>query len=226
MVGKRIGYGREALGAAQPDLTMVGARCCGWAGRLQRRLQPRSHRRRRACLHQHRSPPPPRVLAWSLGEALIKGKPLDAGRGPGCGRRPGGDHPGLRFGIRWALIVIGTPSGFICLWGVNGLQRMRWARTTRLDVFGRAWRAASSARSRPAFARTWAQPGRHRRRGLLDRPAGRDPDQGVPDHRVVGGRRLRRLQGRGTCWSAARAGRRRASGPRHTTAHGETAYRF
>ena len=54
MVGKRIGYGKELMPPHSLTMTMIGA--CAALGRLvrlQRRLQPRSHRRRGARDDQH-----------------------------------------------------------------------------------------------------------------------------------------------------------------------------
>jgi ammonia channel protein AmtB len=54
MVGKRIGYGKEAMAPHSLTLTMVGA-CAAVGGlvRLQRRLRPGSQRLRCPGLHQH-----------------------------------------------------------------------------------------------------------------------------------------------------------------------------
>ena len=75
------------------------------------------------------------VLAWCLGEALMRGKAsmLGAASGavaglvaitPACGN----------VGLMGAM-VIGFVAGFACLWGVNGLKKMLGADDS-LDVFG------------------------------------------------------------------------------------------
>jgi Amt family ammonium transporter len=75
------------------------------------------------------------VLAWCIGEALMKGKAsmLGAASGavaglvaitPACGN----------VGIGGAL-VIGFVGGFACLWGVTGLKKLLGADDS-LDVFG------------------------------------------------------------------------------------------
>ena len=69
VLGKRVGYGKEVDGAAQPDAD-DGRRLAAVGGlvRLQRRLQPRSQRHRGPGLHQHRSSPRPLpTLAWCRG---------------------------------------------------------------------------------------------------------------------------------------------------------------
>jgi Amt family ammonium transporter len=76
------------------------------------------------------------VLAWCIGEALMKGKAsmLGAASGavaglvaitPACGN----------VGLIGGGMVIGFVAGFACLWGVNGLKRMLGADDS-LDVFG------------------------------------------------------------------------------------------
>jgi Amt family ammonium transporter len=75
------------------------------------------------------------VLAWCMGEALLKGKAsmLGAASGavaglvaitPACGN----------VGLLGAM-VIGFVAGFMCLWGVNGLKKLLGADDS-LDVFG------------------------------------------------------------------------------------------
>ena len=76
------------------------------------------------------------VLAWCVGEALMQGQGLDAGRRVRRGRRPGGDHAGVpATSASMGALVIGLVAGFACLWGVNGLKKMLGADDS-LDVFG------------------------------------------------------------------------------------------
>jgi Amt family ammonium transporter len=75
------------------------------------------------------------VLAWCLGEALLKGKAsmLGAASGAVAGLvaiTPACGSVGVMGGI-----VIGAVSGFACLWGVTGLKKMLGADDS-LDVFG------------------------------------------------------------------------------------------
>jgi Amt family ammonium transporter len=75
------------------------------------------------------------VLAWCLGEALLKGKAsmLGAASGAVAGLvaiTPAAGNVGLM-----GAIIIGFIAGFVCLWGVNGLKRLLGADDT-LDVFG------------------------------------------------------------------------------------------
>jgi len=75
------------------------------------------------------------VLAWCIGEALIKGKAsmLGAASGAVAGLvaiTPAAGNVGIVGGI-----VIGFIAGFACLWGVNGLKKLLGADDS-LDVFG------------------------------------------------------------------------------------------
>jgi Amt family ammonium transporter len=75
------------------------------------------------------------VLAWCLGEALMRGKAsmLGAASGAVAGLvaiTPACGNVGLM-----GAIVIGFVAGFACLWGVNGLKKMLGADDS-LDVFG------------------------------------------------------------------------------------------
>jgi Amt family ammonium transporter len=75
------------------------------------------------------------VLAWCLGEAMMRGKAsmLGAASGAVAGLvaiTPACGNVGLM-----GAIVIGFVAGFVCLWGVNGLKKMLGADDS-LDVFG------------------------------------------------------------------------------------------
>ena len=75
------------------------------------------------------------VLAWCIGEALMKGKAsmLGAASGAVAGLvaiTPACGNVGLM-----GAIVVGFAAGFACLWGVNGLKKILGADDS-LDVFG------------------------------------------------------------------------------------------
>jgi Amt family ammonium transporter len=137
MVGKRIGYGREAFTPHSLTLTMVGAALLwvGWFGFNAGSALEAGNSAVLAFINTF-SATAAAVLAWSLGEAMInKGKAsmLGAASGavaglvaitPACGN----------VGLLGAL-VIGFAAGFACLWGVNGLKKMLGADDS-LDVFG------------------------------------------------------------------------------------------
>ena len=136
MVGKRIGYGREAFTPHSLTLTMVGAALLwvGWFGFNAGSALEANGTAVLAFINTF-SATAAAVLAWCLGEALIKRKAsmLGAASGavaglvaitPACGN----------VGLLGALVV-GFVAGFACLWGVNGLKRLIGVDDS-LDVFG------------------------------------------------------------------------------------------
>ena len=136
MVGKRIGYGRESLAPHNLTLTMVGASLLwvGWFGfNAGSNLEATSG----AALAFINTlvATAAAVLAWSLGEALIKGKPSMLGAASGAVAGLVAITPACGSVGPMGAIVIGLLSGFICLWGVNGLKHMLGA-DDALDVFG------------------------------------------------------------------------------------------
>ena len=136
MVGKRIGYGRESLAPHSLTLTMVGASLLwvGWFGfNAGSNLEATSG----AALAFINTlvATAAAVLAWSLGEALLKGKPSMLGAASGAVAGLVAITPACGSVGPMGAIVIGTLSGFICIWGVNGLKHMLGA-DDALDVFG------------------------------------------------------------------------------------------
>ncbi|MEN9544671.1 MAG: Ammonia channel precursor, partial [Pseudomonadota bacterium] len=136
LVGKRIGYGREAFTPHSLTLTMVGASLLwvGWFGFNAGSALEANGFAALAFVNTLLATAAA-VLAWCMGEALIKGKAsmLGAASGavaglvaitPACGN----------VGIGGAL-VIGVVAGFACLWGVIGLKKMLRVDDS-LDVFG------------------------------------------------------------------------------------------
>jgi ammonium transporter, Amt family len=136
MVGKRVGYGREAFTPHSLTLTMVGASLLwvGWFGFNAGSALEAGNSAVLAFMNTF-SATAAAVLAWCLGEAMTKGKAsmLGAASGAVAGLvaiTPACGNVGLM-----GAIVIGFVAGFACLWGVNGLKRMLGADDS-LDVFG------------------------------------------------------------------------------------------
>ena len=136
MVGKRIGYGKEAMAPHSLTLTMVGAALLwvGWFGFNAGSALEANGFAALAFVNTFLATAAA-VIAWCIGEALMRGKAsmLGAASGavaglvaitPACGN----------VGVGGAL-VIGFVSGFAGLWGVNGLKKILGADDT-LDVFG------------------------------------------------------------------------------------------
>ncbi|MBS1178433.1 MAG: putative ammonium transporter transrane protein [Proteobacteria bacterium] len=136
MIGKRVGYGKEAMAPHNLPLTMVGASLLwvGWFGFNAGSALESSNSAVLAFMNTF-SATAAAVLAWCLGEALMRGKAsmLGAASGAVAGLvaiTPAAGNVGLM-----GAIVIGFVAGFACLWGVNGLKRMLGADDS-LDVFG------------------------------------------------------------------------------------------
>jgi Amt family ammonium transporter len=136
MVGKRIGYGKEAMAPHSLTLTMVGASLLwvGWFGFNAGSALEANGFAALAFVNTFLATAAA-VIAWCVGEALMRGKAsmLGAASGavaglvaitPACGN----------VGVGGAL-VIGLLSGFAGLWGVNGLKKLLGADDS-LDVFG------------------------------------------------------------------------------------------
>jgi Amt family ammonium transporter len=136
LIGKRVGYGKEAMAPHSLPLTMVGASLLwvGWFGFNAGSALEANGTAALAFMNTF-SATAAAVLAWSLGEALMRGKAsmLGAASGAVAGLvaiTPAAGNVGLM-----GAIVVGFVAGFACLWGVNGLKKMLGA-DDALDVFG------------------------------------------------------------------------------------------
>ena len=136
MVGKRIGYGKESMAPHSLTLTMVGAALLwvGWFGFNAGSALEANGFAALAFINTLGATAAA-VLAWCLGEALMRGKAsmLGAASGAVAGLvaiTPAAGNVGIGGGL-----VIGLVAGFACLWGVNGLKKMLGADDS-LDVFG------------------------------------------------------------------------------------------
>jgi Amt family ammonium transporter len=136
MVGKRVGYGREAFTPHSLTLTMVGAALLwvGWFGFNAGSALEANGFAALAFINTFLATAAA-VLAWSMGEALMKGKASMLGAASGAVAGLVAITPAAgNVGILGALII-GALAGFVCLWGVHGLKRILKADDS-LDVFG------------------------------------------------------------------------------------------
>jgi ammonium transporter, Amt family len=136
MLGKRIGYGKEAMAPHSLTLTMVGAALLwvGWFGFNAGSALEANGFAALAFINTLGATAAA-VLAWCVGESLVKGKAsmLGAASGAVAGLvaiTPAAGNVGIGGGL-----VIGFLAGFACLWGVTGLKKMLGADDS-LDVFG------------------------------------------------------------------------------------------
>ena len=136
MVGRRIGYGKEAMAPHSLTLTMVGASLLwvGWFGFNAGSALEANGFAALAFINTLGAAAAA-VLAWCLGEALMRGKASMLGAASGCvaglvAITPAAGNVGIGGGL-----VIGFVAGLACLWGVHGLKKMLGADDS-LDVFG------------------------------------------------------------------------------------------
>jgi ammonium transporter, Amt family len=136
MIGKRIGYGKEAMAPHSLTLTMVGAALLwvGWFGFNAGSALEANGFAALAFMNTFVATAAA-MLAWCVGEALHKGKAsmLGAASGAVAGLvaiTPAAGNVGIGGGL-----VIGAVAGFACLWGVSGLKKLIGADDS-LDVFG------------------------------------------------------------------------------------------
>ena len=136
MLGKRIGYGKEAMAPHSLTLTMVGAALLwvGWFGFNAGSALEANGFAALAFINTLGATAAA-VLAWCVGEALMRGKAsmLGAASGAVAGLvaiTPAAGNVGIGGGL-----IIGLVAGFACLWGVNGLKKLLRADDS-LDVFG------------------------------------------------------------------------------------------
>ena len=135
-IGKRIGYGKEAMAPHSLTLTMVGASLLwvGWFGFNAGSALEANGFAALAFINTFGATAAA-VLTWSIGEALLKGKSSMLGAASGAVAGLVAITPAAgNVGVGGALII-GLISGFAGLWGVTGLKKMLGADDS-LDVFG------------------------------------------------------------------------------------------
>ena len=136
VLGKRIGFGKEAMAPHNVPMTMIGASLLwvGWFGFNAGSALEAGNSAVLAFVNTLLATACA-VLAWTFAEWMIKGKPSMLGAASGAVAGLVAITPAAgNVGIGGAF-VIGTLAGIVCLWGVNGLKRMLGADDS-LDVFG------------------------------------------------------------------------------------------
>jgi ammonium transporter, Amt family len=136
MVGKRIGYGKEAMAPHSLTMTMVGASLLwvGWFGFNAGSALEANGFAALAFINTFGATAAA-VLAWCVGEALMRGKASMLGAASGAVAGLVAITPAAgNVGVGGALII-GAIASFACLWGVNGLKKILGADDS-LDVFG------------------------------------------------------------------------------------------
>ena len=136
MIGKRIGYGKEAFTPHSLTLTMVGSALLwvGWFGFNAGSALEANGFAALAFINTLAATAAA-VIGWILGESLLKGKSSMLGAASGAVGGLVAITPAAgNVGIGGALII-GVLAGLICLWGVTGLKKLLGADDS-LDVFG------------------------------------------------------------------------------------------
>nr|WP_082611397.1 ammonium transporter [Lysobacter sp. Root916] len=135
-VGKRVGYGREAIKPHNVAYTMIGASLLwvGWFGFNAGSNLEATAGAALAFLNTLLATAAA-ALAWSLVEAVIKGKPSMLGGASGVVAGLVAITPACGTVGPMGAIAIGAIAGVVCVWGVHGLKRLLRA-DDALDVFG------------------------------------------------------------------------------------------
>jgi Amt family ammonium transporter len=136
MVGKRVGYGKEAMAPHSLTLTMVGASMLwvGWFGFNAGSNLEANGIAALAFLNTVVATAAA-TLSWCAAEALMKGKASMLGAASGAVAGLVAVTPAAGFVGVGGGLVIGLIAGVVCLWGVTGLKRLLGADDS-LDVFG------------------------------------------------------------------------------------------
>ncbi len=136
LIGKRVGYGREAMAPHSLVMTMIGASLLwvGWFG-FNAGSALEAGGTATLAFANTLIATAAAVLSWMCAEWMLKGKPslLGAASGAVAGLvaiTPAGGWVGIGGGL-----VIGALAGVVCFWGVTGLKRLLGA-DDALDVFG------------------------------------------------------------------------------------------
>jgi ammonium transporter, Amt family len=136
VVGKRLGYGKEAMQPHNLPMTMIGASLLwvGWFG-FNAGSSLAANEIAALALFNTLIATVGAIMAWVLTEWALKGRPSMLGAASGAIAGLVGVTPAAGMVGPVGALVIGVAAGVICVWGVNGLKRMMGADDT-LDVFG------------------------------------------------------------------------------------------
>jgi Amt family ammonium transporter len=136
LIGKRVGYGREAMAPHSLTMTMIGASLLwvGWFGFNAGSALEAGDIAGLAFINTLLATAAATV-SWVFGEWMSKGKPSMLGGASGAVAGLVAVTPACGFVGPMGALVIGLLSGMVCLWGVNGLKRLLGADDS-LDVFG------------------------------------------------------------------------------------------
>ncbi|MDR1662173.1 MAG: ammonium transporter [Azoarcus sp.] len=136
LLGKRVGFGREAFTPHSLTLTMVGASLLwvGWFG-FNAGSAAASNGLAGLAFVNTILATAVATLAWLVGESIFKSHPSSLGAASGAVAGLVAITPAAGFVGPIGALVIGGAAGFVCLWSVNGLKKLLGA-DDAFDVFG------------------------------------------------------------------------------------------
>jgi Amt family ammonium transporter len=136
LLGKRVGYGREAMTPHSLTMTMIGASLL-WVGWYGFNVGSNLEANGTAALAFANTfvATASATISWMFFEWIFKGKPSMLGAASGAVAGLVAITPACGWVGPMGAIIIGLLAGVICLWAVNGLKRMLGA-DDALDVFG------------------------------------------------------------------------------------------
>ena len=136
VLGKRVGYGKEAMTPHSVTMTMIGASLLwvGWFGFNVGSNLEANGTAGLAFINTFVATAAA-ALGWMFLEWMLKGKPSMVGIASGAVAGLVAITPACGFVGPMGAIVLGIIAGVICLWGVNGLKKLLGADDS-LDVFG------------------------------------------------------------------------------------------
>jgi len=136
VLGKRIGYGREAMPPHSLTMTMIGASLLwvGWFGfNVGSNLEATGLASMAMLNTQIASAMA--ALAWMFGEWIFRGKPTMLGAASGAIAGLVAITPACGFVGPVGALVLGLVAGLVCLWAVTWLKH-KLGYDDSLDVFG------------------------------------------------------------------------------------------
>jgi len=136
MLGKRIGYGKEAMPPHSLTMTMIGASLL-WVGWFGFNVGSNLEATGLAAMVMVNTllATAAASLSWMFVEWLVKGKPSMLGIASGAIAGLVAITPACGFVGPMGAIVLGAIAGAVCLWAVSGLKKAL-GYDDSLDVFG------------------------------------------------------------------------------------------
>jgi Amt family ammonium transporter len=136
VIGKRIGYGKEAMPPHNLTFTMVGAALLwvGWYG-FNVGSELAADGTAGLVLINTQLCTAAAVLGWLFIEWIARGKPTTLGAASGAVAGLVAITPACAFVGPMGAIVLGIIAGVVCFWAVTGLKSM-FGYDDSLDVFG------------------------------------------------------------------------------------------